>query len=166
MSIKEKFVIRHVKSRSHEKWKLYFLCHIYSSNRLEKKYSFASLLSRNCIFFYIDCKSWWSKPLEGNLILKAKCVMNKVINNNSEIRLKKRGWRWKNKREKGNWNPRGYISLIKINSLVIQTILLIPDKCFSFKNISNIKMTWTIYILNTKAMRSDWWKEYPKGEET
>lgn len=106
-------------------------------------------------FFYIDCKSWWSKPLEGDLILKAKCVMNKVINNNSEIRLKKRGWRWKNKREKGNWNPRGYISLIKINSLVIQTILLIPDKCFSFKNISNIKMTRTVYILNTEAMCPD-----------
>ena len=107
------------------------------------------------VFFFIDCKSWWSKPLEGNLILYAKCIMNKVINNNSEIRLKKRGWRWKNKREKGNWNPRGYISLIKINSLVIQTILLIPDKCFSFKNISNIKITRTVYILNTEAMCPD-----------
>ena len=28
-----------------------------------------------------------------------------------------------------------------------------------------MKMTWTIYILNTKAMRSDRWKEYPKGQE-
>ena len=76
----------------------------------KKKDTVLHLLCRITVFFfYIDCKSWWLKPFEGNLILKAKCVVNKVINNKTEIRLKKKGWRWKNKQEKGNWNPRGYI---------------------------------------------------------
>ena len=76
----------------------------------KKKDTVLHLLCRITVFFYIDCKSWWLKPFEGNLILKAKCVVNKVINNKTEIRLKKKRMEMeKQTRKRKLENPRGYI---------------------------------------------------------
>ena len=71
--------------------------------------------------------------------------MNKFINNKTEIRLKKKkGWRWKNKQEKGNWNPRGYIVNKDQFHLLFKQYYLFQISVSPSKNISNIKMTQTV----------------------
>ena len=74
-----------------------------------------------------------------------KYVMNKVINNNTEIRLENKDGDGKTNKKKETGTHED-VSLIKINSTFVQTriwrnswpVLPIPDKCFSLKNISNI----------------------------
>ena len=85
-----------------------------------------------------------------------KYVMNKVINNKTEIRLenKDRDGKTNKKKETGTHED---VSLIKINSTFCSNADL--------EKILDQYYLLTIYILNTKAMRSDWWKEYPKGQE-
>lgn len=103
-----------------------------------------------------------------------KYVMNKVINNNTEIRLENKDGDGKTNKKKETGTHED-VSLIKINSTFCSNTDLekILDQYYLFQisvspwktSLTLMKMTWTIYTLNTKAMRSDWWKEYPKGQE-